>query len=477
MSINTDGTVDFAGNINLTSTGASKIINNNDNFFVQASGGTLYLQAVNDENGVKIHPNDKVELFYDGGTYGTAKLATSATGVDIEGNVVATANLRNLVPTDFWNSGTHIAVGDLGHVGTHGGFEFTITSGGYRRQVNGVGKWKDITVDGQSGFGCQVALSPKTGKIHLRSNSGLSTDDNNPSNAGLTDRLVVDQGGITVTGGIGLSGALLVGNEINMFNGTTNSHRFIDCGLGDNNDLRIRGCSGGDANHENMIVATRGASVRLHHDGATTPKLETAATGVDVNGMLEIASAGALSSTPSLYIGNSASTSFIHTGQLITANMTAGQQNILVIGKARSTKQAAFIGYKYSSANSDNNLLTFNHWGANELVTINGQGDVVATGTITCTSLTETSDIALKENIQPLSNILDKVKQLTGYKYNFKNKEKASMGVIAQDVEKVFPELVHGEEGKKSLQYSGLVGALIEAVKELSAKVAVLESK
>jgi hypothetical protein len=51
------------------------------------------------------------------------------------------------------------------------------------------------------------------------------------------------------------------------------------------------------------------------------------------------------------------------------------------------------------------------------------------------------------------------------------------MGVIAQDVEKVFPELVHGEEGKKSLQYSGLVGALIEAVKELSAKVAVLESK
>ena len=50
------------------------------------------------------------------------------------------------------------------------------------------------------------------------------------------------------------------------------------------------------------------------------------------------------------------------------------------------------------------------------------------------------------------------------------------MGVIAQDVEKVFPELVHGEEGSKSLQYSGLIGALIESVKELSAKVAALES-
>ena len=51
------------------------------------------------------------------------------------------------------------------------------------------------------------------------------------------------------------------------------------------------------------------------------------------------------------------------------------------------------------------------------------------------------------------------------------------MGVTAQDVEKVFPELVHGEEGAKTLQYSGLIGALIESVKELSNKVAALEAK
>ena len=55
--------------------------------------------------------------------------------------------------------------------------------------------------------------------------------------------------------------------------------------------------------------------------------------------------------------------------------------------------------------------------------------------------------------------------------------EKQKIGLLAQDIEKVFPELVHGEEGEKSLQYSGLVGALIESVKELSTKVADLESK
>ena len=98
------------------------------------------------------------------------------------------------------------------------------------------------------------------------------------------------------------------------------------------------------------------------------------------------------------------------------------------------------------------------------------------TGILTAQTVNETSDIALKENIQPLSNTLEKIKQITGYRYNFKDSETNSVGVIAQDVEKVFPELVHGEEGTKKLQYSGLVGALIEAVKELSDKVATLET-
>ena len=91
-------------------------------------------------------------------------------------------------------------------------------------------------------------------------------------------------------------------------------------------------------------------------------------------------------------------------------------------------------------------------------------------------AVTESSDIALKSNIEPLTNVLDKINQITGYKYNFTSNNSSSMGVIAQDVEKVFPELVHGEEGSKSLQYSGLIGALIESIKELSAKVSALEN-
>ena len=96
---------------------------------------------------------------------------------------------------------------------------------------------------------------------------------------------------------------------------------------------------------------------------------------------------------------------------------------------------------------------------------------ITVTGTVT-----ETSDIAMKSDLKPLTNTLEKIQQITGYKYNLVNSISPSMGVIAQDVEKVFPELVHGSEGKKTLQYSGLIGVLVEAVKDLSAKVAALEA-
>ena len=96
---------------------------------------------------------------------------------------------------------------------------------------------------------------------------------------------------------------------------------------------------------------------------------------------------------------------------------------------------------------------------------------ITVTGTVT-----ETSDIAMKSDLKPLTNTLEKIQQITGYKYNLINSISPSMGVIAQDVEKVFPELVHGSEGKKTLQYSGLIGVLVEAVKDLSAKVEALEA-
>ena len=104
------------------------------------------------------------------------------------------------------------------------------------------------------------------------------------------------------------------------------------------------------------------------------------------------------------------------------------------------------------------------------------RAETTSSGLTVTGTVTETSDIAFKSDIEPITNTLDKLQQITGYKYKLDNASIDSMGVIAQDVEKVFPELVHGDEGSKTLQYSGLIGVLVEAVKDLSAKVKALES-
>ena len=123
-----------------------------------------------------------------------------------------------------------------------------------------------------------------------------------------------------------------------------------------------------------------------------------------------------------------------------------------------------------SSIKCEGNGSTMIHYDNSVRITTTNSGCTVA-GTVN-----ETSDIALKTNIEPIDNVLDKIQQITGYTYQFKDTGHNSMGVTAQEVEKVFPELVHGEEGTKTLQYSGLIGVLIESVKELSNKVAALES-
>jgi trimeric autotransporter adhesin len=92
-------------------------------------------------------------------------------------------------------------------------------------------------------------------------------------------------------------------------------------------------------------------------------------------------------------------------------------------------------------------------------------------GTITCTDVNSTSDSRLKKNIKVVENALDIVNQLEGVRFDWKSTNQPSIGVIAQELEKVLPELVAtNEEGLKSVNYDGIIGVLIQAIKELSQK-------
>ena len=103
------------------------------------------------------------------------------------------------------------------------------------------------------------------------------------------------------------------------------------------------------------------------------------------------------------------------------------------------------------------------------MMTINGDGTV-----------SSSSDKRLKENFLLLQNTLEKLDKLGGYNYNYKADEtkKKQIGVIAQELEKVFPELV-GEDsrGFKMVNYQGLIPVLMQAIKEQQLTIQSLNEK
>lgn len=130
---------------------------------------------------------------------------------------------------------------------------------------------------------------------------------------------------------------------------------------------------------------------------------------------------------------------------------------------------------------------------SNELLRIKGNGNVgigvaptqklhvagngLFTGTVTAScGVLACSDIRYKKDIQPLQDALSKITKLQGVSYYFKKEEFKEMnfsdnkqvGLIAQEVEKIYPELVQtNEEGYKSIDYAKLTPILVEAIKEL----------
>ena len=85
-------------------------------------------------------------------------------------------------------------------------------------------------------------------------------------------------------------------------------------------------------------------------------------------------------------------------------------------------------------------------------------------------TVTANSDEKLKTNITTIQNALDKVSKLRGVEFDYKINNRHSLGFIAQEVEKVIPDLVFGND-PKSIAYQNFVAILVEAIKELNQKV------
>ena len=112
---------------------------------------------------------------------------------------------------------------------------------------------------------------------------------------------------------------------------------------------------------------------------------------------------------------------------------------------------------------------------------ISANGDVSGNTLTSSDGMVQTSDRRLKTNIMTLENALNKTLEMRGVSYTWKDEQKSQrtqIGVIAQELEEVYPEFVHtNDEGMKAVNYAQITAVLIEAVKELNAKVENLENE
>jgi hypothetical protein len=132
--------------------------------------------------------------------------------------------------------------------------------------------------------------------------------------------------------------------------------------------------------------------------------------------------------------------------------------------KSTGGASGGFVGM-----NGDNEMMIygFTYGGAIQRWNVNGGSICYATSPAIC------SDIRLKKDFRDLSNSLSSITQLKGYNYYLRNEKNPNLqtGFIAQEIQKIFPELVNtGSDGYLSVDYTGLIPHLVESVKALKSE-------
>ena len=156
--------------------------------------------------------------------------------------------------------------------------------------------------------------------------------------------------------------------------------------------------------------------------------------------------------TATNYFGNGANLTGISAGLSVSDDISTNQTRYILFDDATAGT--------ISAINVSSTKLTFNP----------------STGTLSATAFTSLSDVNKKKNIRRITNALDITKKLEGVRFNWKENNLPLLGLIAQEVEKVLPELVTQGE-VKSVNYNGIIGVLIEAIKEQQVRIEELERK
>ena len=265
--------------------------------------------------------------------------------------------------------------------------------------------------------------------------------------------------------------------------------------VGDTSPLFIVG-NGEAWNKSNAMVVRKNGQVSLQNytfpilDGSANQVMTTDGLGQlswsddDWSNNSDDINFSTTASTGRVGIGIDSPLAFLHlkknsTGALPQLLLEETDANDFVRMRFQNTSQTGFwtIATKKSSTDSLS-VMYFNMDGStsNNFLELRGNGSHKMDGT-----LSQTSDIRLKSNIVKIENRSSDLMYLSGYNYNWKNPErsqKTQIGLIAQEVQQYFPELVREDEyGILSVNYNGLIPVLLEGHKEQEAQIKELKSQ
>ncbi|MEI7478060.1 MAG: tail fiber domain-containing protein [bacterium] len=111
------------------------------------------------------------------------------------------------------------------------------------------------------------------------------------------------------------------------------------------------------------------------------------------------------------------------------------------------------------------------------ILNANPQYELDVSGTVHATQFFTTSDERFKTDIKPITEALKGILSINGYSYILKSDGSHQYGVLAQEIENVFPYLVSTDsDGFKAVNYNGLIAPIIQSLHELNTKVQTLET-
>lgn len=406
----------------------------------------------------------------------TSIVTASLSGDTTVGSAVLTANFsantvigRNFLRTNALDS---IAVGDTISVLSRTNFTPPVSTGVSITQSSGPKviydnnsiRWlAGIRGSTGTGTGSEFIIGPEgTTDYSLRITSAgtvyantivLDSDSSSATAAVRADRSITTTNGITGGGNLTQNRTIgLTGNPLSLFNLSTNGF--------------VARTATGTVNARTLTEGT-GITITNGNGVSGNPTVAVDATSVMLLGTGQTVTGNKIFSGTTTFNGTVSVTQDMNFAVNDTLSFNT---DIMQIYAGTSNSVFKVKNNIFFDLLNSNIFYIRNSALENRFVFNTNTGDFTADGDVTAFS-----DIRLKTNVRTIDNALDKVTRMRGV--YFDKNGIAKTGVIAQEIEEILPEVVSNEQEYKTVAYGNIVGILIEAIKELQAKIDDLEKR